>query len=804
MGKGVKHLKEIYIAPREALKKLRAARRLGQTVYIYGATGYGKTELVKRYLANRRYHHFSCGEGTAGLGNVQEREWKELAGEAGGKEHKAVVLVDDLHMLKNKEGRKIVLEWSKKQEVWLILVSRSPVPSWLMPLYVKEGFLIISEEDLNLKEEEITDYLTAEQIPFTGEEAAYIREKSQGNAYVIRHTILRMKEGLHPGDELTEEIESAFADYLENFILMQWDTDLLEFLMQISVVEEFTLPLAEMVTGNCRVSELLEKAEEAGNFLFCTNGVYRLRPVLIKALRKKAAKRYGSKEMMDYTYNAGLYYEMHNQIVPALEMFERCGRRERVKELLVRNARLNPGNGHYFELRHYYLQMGEEEAEGNVILMAGMSMLYSLLLQEEDSEYWYGKLKDFAEKAKGGQKREALSRLVYLDIALPHRGSVDIIQIMKRVPSLLFDRGIFLPEFSVTSNYPSTMNGGKDFCEWSKEDRKLAATIGRLVERVLGRYGKGLVKVALGESLYEKGGDTYEVLTLLTRAQMETEGGGMMEIEFAAVGLQIRLNVFHGEMQTAKAILHSFETKAREQGAVQLLPNIEALKCRLALYEGDKDGVEAWMKTAPDEGKEFYVMERYRYLTKIRCYLSMGEYLKAQSLLEKMRYYTEKFKRTYIRMEVNLLSAMTKQRMGGAWREDFLAALRKMCEYGFLRLASEEGAAAQELFAAESKAFWEKELPDKQWRTRLMAETGKMAVRYPVYLKRQLAQRPDFCETALDILRLQAEGLSVNKIAQELGMKAETVRYHTKENYRKLGVAGKTDAVLAARDLGIL
>ena len=211
---------------------------------------------MKRYLANRRYHHFSCGEGTAGLGNVQEREWKELAGEAGGKEHKAVVLVDDLHMLKNEEGRKIVLEWSKKQEVWLILVSRSPVPSWLMPLYVKEGFLIISEEDLNLKEEEITDYLTAEQIPFTGEEAAYIREKSQGNAYVIRHTILRMKEGLHPGDELTEEIESAFADYLENFILMQWDTDLLEFLMQISVVEEFTLPLAEMVTGNCRVSEI--------------------------------------------------------------------------------------------------------------------------------------------------------------------------------------------------------------------------------------------------------------------------------------------------------------------------------------------------------------------------------------------------------------------------------------------------------------------------------------------------------------------------------------------------------------------
>ena len=40
-----------YIAPESALKKLRVAKGLGQAVYIYGATGYGKTELVKQYLS---------------------------------------------------------------------------------------------------------------------------------------------------------------------------------------------------------------------------------------------------------------------------------------------------------------------------------------------------------------------------------------------------------------------------------------------------------------------------------------------------------------------------------------------------------------------------------------------------------------------------------------------------------------------------------------------------------------------------------------------------------------------------------
>ena len=796
-----------YIAPEAALKKLRVAKGLGQAVYIYGATGYGKTELVRQYLSRRRYHYISCAEDAAGLMETAETA-QEAASHSSGKEKEAqprtVMVVDDMHLLKNAEGRKDVLSLAGRQDVWFILICRSPIPAWLMPLYIKGGFLVITEDDLRLGEKEIAAYMDSQGLTATEEEVAFVAVRSQGNAYTVRHTALKMLEGMRPGPEMAEEIVEAFAAYLESHVMVQWDSDLLEFLMQISVTDEFTLPLAEMVTGNRHAPELLERAVETGNFLSCRDGTYRLRPQLIRALRRRAAKEYSPQERADHAYNAGLYYEMQGQIVPALAMFEQCGKKERIRELLIRNARLNPGNGHYFELRRYYLQMEERELEESPVLMAGMSMLYSLMMQEKESEYWYRKLEKFASTAKGGQKREAVSRLAYLDIALPHRGSADMIDIMKRMPALIFDRGMSLPEFSVTSNYPSTMNGGKDFCHWSREDRKLAATIGKLVERVLGRYGKGLVKAALGESFYEKGEDAYEVLTLLARAKMEAEGGGMIEIAFAAVGLQVRLDTLQGEIQTAAEVLASFEKGVRGQGAVQLLPNIGALRCRLALYQGDKEAVSAWMAQAPDEDREFCVMERYRYLTKVRCYLSIGEYLKAQALLEKLRYYTEKCRRTYVRMEVCLLSAIAKYRTGGAWKEEFLSALKEACGYRFIRFISEEGAAAQELFVAAGKSFLEKEIPDKEWLSRLMGETGKVAVRYPVYLKGQLAKAPDFCEAALSVLRLQAEGKSVGKIAQELSMKEATVKYHAKENYRKLGVSGKADAVLAARNLGIL
>lgn len=781
-----------YIAPAAALKKLRAARSCRQTVYMYGATGYGKTELVRQYLANRKYCYISCA--------VEDADGTGIAGTG----RDLVIVMDDLQLLENVQQRRQVLDLAGQKESWLILIGRSPVPSWLMQSYIREGFLMITEEDLRLGQTEIAAYLRTQQVSFTEEDLAFICEKSQGNAYIVRHAALKMREGKAMGQELRKEIRSAFEDYLENCVMVQWDSDLLEFLMQVSVTEEFTLPLAEMITGNCRADCLLQRAAEAGNFLSCEHGVYRLRPVLAGALKKRAEKVYGPKKMMDFVYNAGLYYEMHDEIVPALTMFERCGRRERVRELLIRNARLNPGNGHYFELRQYYLRLTEAEIAQSAVLMAGMSMMYSLLMQEEESEYWYGKLKSYAEMSKGGQKREALSWLVYLDIALPHRGSADMIEIMKRVPSLLFDKGISLPEFSVTSNCPSTMNGGKDFCHWSKNDRKLAVSIGKLVERVLGSYGRGFVKAALAESLYEKGEDTYEVMTLLARARMEMEGVGMMEMQFAAVGIQVRLDMFHGELQTAKTVLGSFEKKVTEQGVTKLLPNIAALRCRLALRDADTELAGRWMDTAPDEEKEFYVLERYRYLTKVRCYLAEGEYLRAQMLLEKLRYYAEKCRRTYILIEVSLLSAMTKQRMGGEWKGDFLAALKQACEYHFLRLISEEGAAVQELFTQAGKVWLEKEIPDKKWLARLLEETGKIAVRYPVYLKRHQAKTTDFCDTALAILRLQAEGMSVNRIAQELSMKAATVKYHTQENYRKLGVSGKADAVLAARNLGIL
>jgi LuxR family maltose regulon positive regulatory protein len=205
------------------------------------------------------------------------------------------------------------------------------------------------------------------------------------------------------------------------------------------------------------------------------------------------------------------------------------------------------------------------------------------------------------------------------------------------------------------------------------------------------------VKAALGESLYEKGGETGEILPLLTQAQIESESGGVPEITFAAVGIRVRLTLVCGNLPAARIVLDAFEQRVKEQGAVQLLPNIAALRCRLSLYEGNQEAICRWLETAPSEDTEFFILERYCYLTKVRCYLAKGEYMLALALLDRLRYYAEQFHRPYIRIESNILSAIAKRRMSMEWKTEFLTALCEASGYRFLRLISEEGAAAREL-----------------------------------------------------------------------------------------------------------
>ena len=93
---------------------------------------------------------------------------------------------------------------------------------------------------------------------------------------------------------------------------------------------------------------------------------------------------------------------------------------------------------------------------------------------------------------------------------------------------------------------------------------------------------------------------------------------------------------------------------------------------------------------------------------------------------------------------------------------------------------------------------------DGGWFEKVLNETRKISLRYPVYLKTEIANRPALSETAVKILGMQADGLTLKQIGERLGITERTAKFHAQETYRKLGVSGRTEAVLAAKNLNII
>lgn len=778
-----------YVFPERAKAKLRKAYTEKQPVYIYGMVGYGKTALVEQFLEKKKYIYFDAA--TSPLACLETLHAQ------------SILVVDNLQFLEDMFVKERLLELIRQPDLWLIFISRSKCPGWLLSAYLKyRNFCTITETDLALSEDEIRKYLKERRIGECGpDDIRFIESYCRGHGLAIRllcdQALIegRSGEGQDVFDaDLFERSRLVFWDYVDREVYQKWDEELIDFIMKVSIVQEFTLELATEISGSARARYYLEEAMSIGNFVTIEKDTYRLEESVVQSMERRRYLKMTQEQIYELYYNAGLYYRMHGQVMQALEMFQKCRHVGQISEILIENAKYNPSITYIYELRKYYLEMDETAVKGRVELIAGLCMIQSLRLDVEKSEYWYSVLQEKERMAEVKTKRLAKSYLAYLDIALPHRGSSNIADLIKKSAALLMNREISLPEFSITSNAPTMMNGGKDFCEWSRRDKELANTLGKIIPLVLGKAGEGLVELALAESSFEKGLDDYEVMRLIAKGQMKADAAGRLEQSYVGAGLMARLHLYNGHPEDARELLVSFRERAAAEEKQKIVWNIENMLCQIAMYTEQKTEVDAWLLQAPDENQEFYCMERYRYLTKVHIYLAMKRYDAANALLQKLLYYARIYGRTYIQMECELLDVLLQKELGLPWEDHFQKLLSWAESYGFTRVISQEAGMVYRLLKVKNWAF-----RDNSYKKRLFAETEKMAKQYPGYMSFQGKLEEPIEDKALQILKLQALGCSNEVIAEELHISVSTVKYHCRENYRKLGVNGKAAAIAEAR-----
>lgn len=681
----------------------------------------------------------------------------------------------------------------------VLLAGRAKLPPALRMLNARGEVGLLDNRFLAFSQEEIREYFLEYGIRLRPADLQFLQDAGQGWALVLSMTAQRMARDKRATPfSLRTAVSFEARAILRHEIFAALPENDRILLTGMAAFREFTGDMARFITGQPDAVDRLRHIAETSYFLlFTPPDSFRMFPFVHEALTDELQNARPAAYIAQLYARAALYCELQRDYPQAMACHLRAGSRERICELLIRCTAERVSMGYYIEAQPYYRMMTEAEILASPGLMKGMSILSSLTCCPDESERWYKELADFAARTArtDARRRAAEEALAYLDIALPHRTNAQVVGKLLHAGLAFADSASWRKGFNIAGNSAGIVNGGKDFSSWVRRGRRLYTILKAPIERALGGCAAGLGNIALGEALYLSGEDAEEeALALVCRGAQEA--GSDWEMRFAALGVQSRMLLSRGCADQAITLIEHLMEELPQDQPRQLRQNIYAHLLSLRIITGDTAEALNWLaQDAPDETAFFHLLDRYRYLLKLRLYLLTGQWSKTTLLVSLMRTYAARYNRPYLMIQLDLMEALILKRNGSdLWLQRAEEAVALAEKWQLIRVIAEEGAAAAELLGAMH-------LPDTPWHQRLMGLTRQQAARYPHHLQNR-PEHPLLTEREQEVFRLMAAGCRNARIADMLGITERTVKHHSAQIYQKLGVASRAEAIARAAEMG--
>jgi LuxR family maltose regulon positive regulatory protein len=269
-----------------------------------------------------------------------------------------------------------------------------------------------------------------------------------------------------------------------------------------------------------------------------------------------------------------------------------------------------------------------------------------------------------------------------------------------------------------------------------------------------------------------------------------------IEMHCAATGIQARIVMAQGDVAAGSDMLKNRLETLPAKTSPRLRQNLKCAWLTMELMQGRTADALAWLASeAPDETREFIILDRYRYMLKLRLYIITGNWTKTRLLVNRLSDYFERYQRPYMRVQLYMLEALIDRRTAkAAWKEKLIAALSLARRYKLARVIADEGIAVLDMLT-ESK------LPEGLWEQGVLALTRTQAAACPGYM-RSIARRPTLSDREYQVYSLMIAGYKNAKIASILNISERTVKYFCGLIYQKLGVSTRAEAMNKAAELG--
>lgn len=766
-----------------------------KVLYICAPIGYGKTTNVLNWINNKNKNYIY-------LSTAEDSIITQITNSTIGSNH--IIVIDDINDITDEKTIEFLMGLISKLKNKFILIGDIKTVSWMKPYIITNQMIELNQIDLELKMEEFDMFLSHYNLFFDDNIKQLMLEETQG--WIIKVLILLSK--INNKTDINKELFLAcqldLYVYLDNLYFKTLDYKIRYNILCLAICKRFTYNMALAICNYEEKDNIKYTLKHTSIIEEVGEDVYEFTSEYYDFIKYKQKEIKSEEDIKNSYNNLGDYYYSNEDIINALECYRNGKNHSKIIEILKKNSVKHPGATYFVELQKYYLSIPHDLIEKSPELMSGLAMLHSICMRLEDSDYWYKKLKKFYISAKKDSKDYIIARerMLYLDIALPQKGVKNIKNLLLIWAKLLHNGGVNFQEFSISGNMPSLMNGGKDFCEWSKTDKMLYRLLKKPASIVLGKRAYGFADVAFAESQYEKSAvsEFIEILPYISVGLSNIQTGGSLEMQFAAYGVMARLYSAQGKIDIALTIIENLLQTVIEEKHYILAGNVKTFKIRLQLLLGNEKEAYKWLETeAPDENIEFNVLHRYRYLTKIRIYIQMGKYCEAISLANKLKVYYETFNRGYGIMECHLLLGIAYFRLENIEYISHINKALEFCqEYNFIRPIADMGLPIYLILKKFTPNI------DNKLFKKIVKEARIQALQYYNYLAEDKTSIKELTKKEMLILKHISLGKSNGEIAEDLSISLSTVKFHTSNIYMKLNVKNRSGAIEVAKKNSLL
>ena len=238
----------------------------------------------------------------------------------------STIIIDDYHLSHDLNMNKFILAAASSEinRLHFVIITRDTTELEFVELFSKNMCYIISQSVLQFTEAEIHDYCESMGDHVSESDQKKISEYTGGWISFIYLIILGLQKGMPVGMNATIE------ELIEQVLFNSYDKKTQDFLLKLSVMDDFTVAQAEFVTLEEHTKDQLKQLNRENAFVFYdeASGIYKIHNVLLDFLRLK--QDFPKNELCDLYERMGDYYFNKKELSESYLCYFKAGKVEKV------------------------------------------------------------------------------------------------------------------------------------------------------------------------------------------------------------------------------------------------------------------------------------------------------------------------------------------------------------------------------------------------------------------------------------------------------------------------------------------